>query len=260
MQVYSIANQKGGVLKSVTALSLAILLSRMERRVLLIDFDPQSSISDTFCDDQEREAKAFYRVLQDTAGIRECIIHLSPTLHFIPNDLELERFPMKAIMTGDADQYIIMEKLDDIKDDYDLVILDCPPNQTYLNILALTASDIVIVPTHRSTWTAKGTTLILDSIQKIKTKKKSRVQIGRVILFPTKVHRKRRRIFSDHEFREFTERLKASFHDGFITVSDVTIPHDENACALEDVTRESVATISLDILKVYQKFIDKEGL
>ncbi len=261
MKILSSANQKGGVLKSTTALSLAINFSRMGKRVLLIDFDPQHSLSETLIlSDEDIERKTIFKALLETQGVRDCIEVISPTLHFIPCDLELEQLPSTLVRLGRVNQYILLDVLELISGDYDVCIIDCPPNNTFLNTLALSASNYVIVPTHKSNWTRKGTEFVLDSIRDMMLQKRSHVNIKNVILLPTAINRKRRRLFSDGEFRKFTDGLHSKFDDGFVRTSSVTIPHDEDASYLEDIQRDEIPSLNLNILKIYHDFIVKENL
>ena len=260
MKIICISNQKGGILKSTTALSLGILLSRAGRRVLLIDFNAQASISETFLDFQDCSDRAIYRVLRDTKGIRECVVALTPTLSLIPNDLDFQYYPGELDKRTFVDQYVLADKLDDISDEFDFVILDCPPEQPVQNVIALSASDIVIIPTDPSRWAMQGTLKIIDSITEIQSKKRSRTHIERVIILPSAIHRTPRRFFSDREFTEFHAKLRETLGNELIMVSDIIIPHDEKAYMLQGLSREELGTADLGILRVYQQFIDKAGI
>ncbi len=259
MEIISVANQKGGVLKSTTALSISINLSKKGKRVLLIDWDPQHSLSETFCTDEVREVKSIHRALLDTMDINDCIEVITPTLSFIPADLELEQLPSRLISLGMANQYILLDKIEELTTAYDTIVLDCPPNNSFINTLALSIADTVVIPTHRSNWTRKGTEFIIDSIKELKAMKRSAVRIKKVVLLPTSINRRKRKLLPDSEFKEFTNSIKAQFQDGFIHVSDIAIPHSEGAPRLEDTTREDICSGDVFILKEYDKFVADEG-
>lgn len=261
MKTITSANQKGGVLKSTTALALAINLSRKGKRVLLVDFDPQHSLSETLIlSDETIDRKIISRAILETQGIKDCIEEITPLFHFIPCDLELEQLPAKLLQFGRPNQYVLLDTLEPIFGDYDFCIIDCPPNNTFLNTLALSASDYVVIPTHKSSWTRKGTEFVLDSIRDMMSQKRSQVNIKNVIILPTAINRKHRRLFSDGEFKKFIASLHSKFDDGFVRTSSITIPHDEEASYLEDIQREEIQDLDLRILKVYQDFIANEGI
>ncbi len=253
MEIIPVANQKGGVLKSTTALSISIDLSRRGKKVLLIDWDPQHSLSETFCSDEIREEKSIHKALLNMMDINDCIERISPALAFIPAAQELEQLPSQLISLGMANQYILLDALEELRDPFDQVVLDCPPNNSFINTLALSIADTVVIPTHKSNWTKAGTEYIIATIKDLKNQKRSSVRIKKVVLLPTAINRKKRYFFTDQEFKQFTDEIREQFEDDFIHVSDVTIPHSETACSLENATRAEICS-NVPILKEYSEF------
>ncbi len=141
MRKICIINQKGGVGKTTTTVNLAAGLSRNGKKVLLIDLDPQGSIS--ACIKHETE-KNLYHVLVENADIKECINHIGMNLDVINADFTLAK--AEQILVGEPSrESILVRKFEDVKD-YDYILLDCPPSLRLLTQNALLFADEAIIP------------------------------------------------------------------------------------------------------------------
>ncbi len=166
-KVISLINQKGGVGKTTTSINLSASLALLNKKVLLIDLDPQCNATTGIGINKGEIEKSIYNVLNDTATIEETIIKTKyKNLYVLPAninlagiDIELEH---KETATSKAEQ--LKTHLSKIKEDYDYIIIDCPPSLGIITTNALTASDSVIIPVQCEFFALEGITQLLKAI------------------------------------------------------------------------------------------------
>ena len=145
-KIISVSNQKGGVGKTTTSLSLAASLGGLEKKVLLIDADPQGNATSGIGISSKDFDKSSYDVLLNQCKIQDSIINTkSPNLDIIPANIDLVAIEIE-IIDVEKRELMLSKMTSDIKDKYDFIIIDCPPSLGLITINALTASDSVIIP------------------------------------------------------------------------------------------------------------------
>ena len=166
-RIITIANQKGGVGKTTTAINLSACLAEAGQHVMLVDFDPQGNASSGLGLEQEDFDKTVYDMMIEEASVDECIIkEIQPNLDVLPSDMNLAGAEIELV-TRENMQYILKKQLEPIKDNYDFIIIDCPPALGMLTVNAMTASDSVLVPIQCEFYALDGLSQLIYTIELI---------------------------------------------------------------------------------------------
>jgi len=161
-KIISLLNQKGGVGKSTTAVNLSVALSKMNKKVLLIDLDPQGDSTDTSGIREEQKNTTLEFLLDGKESRIE-------TTHYdmIPADISLAGFDLK-IANKIARESVLKNSVSSFKKEYDYILIDCQPSLSLLPLNALVASDLVLVPMMAEKYSTKGIDALLNTIEEIK--------------------------------------------------------------------------------------------
>lgn len=171
MKTCAIANQKGGVGKSATAHALGtVLASEYDRRVLLVDIDPQSSLTEA-CSVGETAGRSLAEVLGGaTPGVlpmQDVLVELNPNLYLAPADLALAATEL-GLGSRMGRENVLKKALRPLDPYFDITVVDCPPSLSLLTVNALTAADAVLIPTQPQVVDLRGLRLFLDTLDSIR--------------------------------------------------------------------------------------------
>jgi chromosome partitioning protein len=166
-KIIAIANQKGGVGKTTTSINLAASLGVLEKKVLLIDADPQANATSGIGIDIESLEIGTYQVIEHSSSAKEAIIKTeTPNLDIIPAHIDLVAIEIELV-DKEAREYMLKKALIAIKDDYDYIIIDCAPSLGLLTLNALTAADAVIIPIQCEYFALEGLGKLLNTIKSV---------------------------------------------------------------------------------------------
>ena len=165
-KIIAIANQKGGVGKTTTAINLAASLAVLEKNVLVIDADPQANTTSGLnFDPDNEEHRTLYEILIGKIAASDALIQTElPKLHMIPSHINLVGAEIELLETPDRES-ILKKALAPIKDQYDYIIIDCSPSLGLITINALTAADSVMIPVQPEFFALEGLGKLLQTIR-----------------------------------------------------------------------------------------------
>lgn len=173
-KIIAIANQKGGVGKTTTSINLAASLGVLEKKVLLIDADPQANATSGLGIDVENVEKGSYQLLEHTLTAKEVIVTTSsPNLDLIPAHIDLVAIEIELVDKKNRES-MLKKAIVDLKKDYDFILIDCAPSLGLLTLNALTAADSIIIPIQCEYFALEGLGKLLNtvkSVQKIHNEK-----------------------------------------------------------------------------------------
>jgi chromosome partitioning protein len=172
--IIAIANQKGGVGKTTTSVNLAASLGVLEKKVLLVDADPQANATSGLGIEVDAVEKGSYQVLEHTVTAKEAIVATnSPNLDLIPAHIDLVAIEIELVDKTNREM-MLRKALEPIKDDYDYIFIDCAPSLGLITLNALTAANSVIIPIQCEYFALEGLGKLLNTIKSIR---KSTMQI-----------------------------------------------------------------------------------
>lgn len=181
MKVIAIVNQKGGVAKTTTTVNLATAFAAVNKKILVIDLDPQGNSSTGFGISQQQRKNTIYQVLTNLIKLKDAIISTDiPNLEIITSNTNLSAAELDLTKLKDR-EYILMKLLEEIKILYDYIIIDCPPSLNLLTVNALVASDEVLIPMQCDFYSLEGLSHLLKTIEIIEKKLNPKIKIAGIL-------------------------------------------------------------------------------
>lgn len=165
--IIAITNNKGGIGKTTSTLNLSTALARMGKKTLMIDLDPQSSLSVNYGLEPLEKFNSIYNVLVDELEADEIVCELEENLYLIPSSIELSKAEL-ALIGKISRETVLKKKLEKLKNEFDYILIDNSPSLGILTINSLACADYVISPTDATYFSLRGLEILMEVISQIK--------------------------------------------------------------------------------------------
>ena len=180
-RIIAIANQKGGVGKTTTAINLSACLAEKGKKILTIDLDPQGNTSSGLGVDKNAVENTVYELMIGEAKLEECIQEeVLENLSVLPSNVNLAGAEIELIGIEEK-EYILKKNIDTIRDNYDYVIIDCPPSLNTLTVNAMTTADTVLVPIQCEYYALEGLSQLIHTINLVRDRLNPALEIEGVV-------------------------------------------------------------------------------
>ena len=250
-KVIALTNQKGGVGKTTTAVNLGVSLAQQGNKVLLIDADAQANLTMSLGYGRPDDlSDTLSSIMQDViddkpANVQKAILHHAEGVDLLPSNIELSGLEVRLI-NAISRESVLKTCINEVKKNYDVVLVDCMPSLGILTINALAAADSVVIPTQPHYLSAKGLELLLRSVSKVKRQINPKLRIDGILM--TMVMPR------TNISKEITETVKSAYGQR-IKVFDAQIPHSIRAV---EATAEGKSIFAYDkggkIAAAYEQF------
>ena len=179
-RVFVIANQKGGVGKTSIAVNLSASLAHYGRKAMLIDLDPQGNATTGSGVDKSACEKTVYDVILGECSVAEARVHCEGKYDVVPSNRELAGAEVELIQMEDR-EYCLRKAIDSVRDEYDFVVIDCPPALNMLTVNGFTAADAVIIPMQCEYYALEGLSDLVGTLRKVKQKLNPKIEIEALV-------------------------------------------------------------------------------
>ena len=180
-RIIAIANQKGGVGKTTTAINLAACLAEAGKKILAIDLDPQGNMTSGLGVDKNEVENTVYQLMLDECTIKESMVHtVVDNLKLIASNVNLAGAEIELLGIADK-EYILKNAVDYIKEDYDFIIIDCPPSLNMLTVNAMTTANTVLVPIQCEYYALEGLSQLIHTINLVQERLNPELDIEGIV-------------------------------------------------------------------------------
>ena len=256
-RVIAVANQKGGVGKTTTAVNLAAALARTPKRVLLIDLDSQGNATMGSGVDKREVAHSTCDVLLEEVDVREAIVRGEEAFDLIPGNTDLTAAEI-ALMDEEGREQRLKRAIDQVRPDYDFIIVDCPPALSLLTLNALTAADSVLVPMQCEYYALEGLTALLQTIDALKQKLNPDLEIEGVLRTMFDVRNNLANAVSAELVQHFGDQVFRTIIPRNVRVAEAH-SHGQSIIGYDEASRGGVAYLGL-AGEVLRRQREREGM
>ena len=246
-KIISIVNQKGGVGKTTTSINLSTILAKKGKKVLMIDADPQGNASSGVGIDREDIELSTYDILINENELKDIVKKTNiKNLNICPSNINLAGAEVELVSVMSR-EHRLKEKLDVVKDDYDFIIIDCPPSLGLITLNAFTASDSVLIPVQCEYYALEGLGQLLNTISLVKKHLNKDIEIEGALLtmydirtnLSNQVVKEVKKYFNDKVYKNVIPRnVKLSEAPSYGMPISVYDPRSKGAKSYEKVVRE----------------------
>ena len=180
-RIIAVANQKGGVGKTTTSINLSACLAEKGKKVLVVDIDPQGNTSSGLGVDKNNLENTVYQLMIGECSIDECMLHnVFENLSILPSNVNLAGAEIELIGIEEK-EYILKKEIEKVRDDYDFIIIDCPPSLNTLTVNAMTTADTVLVPIQCEYYALEGLSQLIYTINLVQKRLNPNLEIEGVV-------------------------------------------------------------------------------
>ena len=182
-KIIAVANQKGGVGKTTTAINLSAALAQEGKKILVVDIDPQGNCTSGFGLNKNEIENTVYELILEQCSLHQCMYDVEglDALKIIPSNVNLAGAEIELLDVENEREYILKNEIDYVRDDYDFIIIDCPPSLNLLTVNALTTADSVLVPIQCEYYALEGISQLMHTIDLVKNRLNDKLKIEGVV-------------------------------------------------------------------------------